>query len=577
MVLLAVAFAFIALRSLRRLLAVRAGTWLRVLIDGSMQELPTVVPRWRQWISGPSKLSVREVDKILKHAATDPKITGILLEIHSLEAGWATLQTLRSSIERARASGRRIVAWLPYGAQNKSLILATAAAEIYAPPPASIGPLGLAIHSQFYRRALARIGIEAEVLARREFKSAAESFTSDAMSDPNRLQTTALADEFYGQVVRSLVEGRAMTEDAAKEFIDATPVRAREAAERGVISKTLYEDELLAMLGQSEREPSREQKSSPTQDDTVPPVMEAVRYAKLRLRKPRRWAQRGPRVGVVLVHGPIVLDSPANARVASVRSVVSALRAAEKDPNIAAVVLSIDSPGGSALASDHMAREVQRLAKKKPVIAYFGNVAASGGYYVGALAKKIVAQRSTITGSIGVVAMRFVIGEAMEKVSIAHSVIVRGARSELFSPYRKWNDDERIAMDREIDGVYEDFVNIVARGRGKTFEQIEPLARGRVYTGAEAKQLGLVDEMGDLSFAVKLAAEEAKIATDRDPVLVPGSQEWTPPESPAALATVAIESAIGARAAAWWTFARQTHNEYLFLLDGELGWEDFGG
>ncbi len=584
LVLLAVALALLALRALRRLLAVRAGTWVRVVLSGRIQELPVTVPRWRRWIGQSPKMSIRELERTLTRASIDPRVCGILLEIHDIDAGWATVTTLHAMLTKIRAKGIRIVAWLPYGAQNKSLIVATAAAELYAPLPSSVGPLGVAAHSQFYRAALKRVGVEAEVLARREYKSAAESFTADEMSSFNREQTTALVEQFYSQIVEALTAGRGLTEAQAKAFIDATPVRARHAAELGVLTATCYEDELLAKLSlpSSGADATGARGGKPAEELPLAPVMDVIRYAKLRLKTPRRWTQRGPRVGVVVVHGPIVVDAPNNDRVASVRSVVNALRAAEADSSIAAVVLSINSPGGSALASDHMAREVQRLASKKPVIAYFEDVAASGGYYIAAPAAKIVAQPSTITGSIGVVALRFVVGGALEKGSIAHSSIVRGARAEMMSPYRQWSDDERCAMEREIDGIYQDFVEIVAKGRGRTPEQIEPLARGRVYTGAAAKELGLVDAMGDLNVALALAAQSAKIAADREPVLVRATQEWIPPEitvsgAGSAIVTEALRSMGGSAAEAWGTFAMHTRNEQLFFLDGELGWDDFGG
>jgi protease-4 len=365
---------------------------------------------------------------------------------------------------------------------------------------------------------MSRAGVEAESLSRREFKSAADTFTRDNLSEPNRMQLTALLDALHDTLVQAIATGRGRTEDEAKAIVDRGMFRATDAKAAGLIDDIAYDDEIAERLG--------------TKPDRMIP---AGRY----LGASRAWAlrafggRRGARVGVVEVRGAIVTDAAVSlGRVADVRSVVGALRAARANPAIASVVLFVDSPGGSALASDLMAREVERLAEKKPVVAYFSNTAASGGYYVAALANEIVAQPVSITGSIGVVALRFVFEQTLEKLGLRHEVIRRGDHADIMSPYRHWTTEERELFDKEIDGAYRDFVAIVARGRKRATDEIEPLARGRVYAGKDAHALGLVDRLGGLRLALDRASELGKVPTSREPVLVHAPRTLPEPAEP---------------------------------------------
>ncbi|MEI8258773.1 MAG: signal peptide peptidase SppA, partial [Deltaproteobacteria bacterium] len=227
-------------------------------------------------------------------------------------------------------------------------------------------------------------------------------------------------------------------------------------------------------------------------------------------------------------------------RVADATRVSGALRVARANPGVAAVVLYVDSPGGSALASDLIAREVERLREKKPVVAYFSNTAASGGYYVAALANEIVAQPVSVTGSIGVVALRFVLERTLEKLGLHHEVVRRGAHADMLSPYRHWSDAERAVLDRQLDGTYNDFVGIVARGRGREPEEIEPLAGGRVYSGRDALAVGLVDRLGGLDEAIARAAALGNVPPDRDVVVIsPPRHLPAPAEPPPAVEPIA--------------------------------------
>jgi protease-4 len=557
---LSLALTLYALRALYRWRAVPSGAWLVIDLRGPITEVARTLPRWQRWIGRTPPPSVAELRRVLRVAARDQSLSGVLVRFGEAEFGWATAQSLRDELLRLRAAKVRTVAWLPFGGSNKELLVATACEELYATPPSTLGPLGISLGSHFFRSALDRLGIEVEVLSRREFKSAAESFVRDGFSEPNRVQTEALADALHHALVRAIVDGRRVSEEAARSFIDKSPARAREAVDAGILDAALYEDELLVKLRRD--------------GDATPfaRLVEFDRYVAARARRPRALRRR-KRVAIVEVRGPITTEAPGQgaSRVADVAHVSAALRAAAASPAVGAVVLYVDSPGGSALASDLIAREVERLRDKKPVIAYFANVAASGGYYVAALADRIVAQPTSITGSIGVVAMRFVLGAAAAKIGISHESVRRGARAELFSPYRAWTDDERAALDRSIDEVYDDFVSIVAKGRKRPTSEIEPLARGRVYAASDALSVGLVDELGDLARAVTIAAERASLDPELDPVrIVPSRSDLPPIEPPKGPARAMIATALFDELAPWRALAHTIEREPVLLLDPSL-------
>jgi len=552
---LCAALALFALRALWRWRSVPSGAWLLLDLHGPITEVPRAIPRWQRWIGRRAPLALSDIRRVLRVAANDPSLSGLLVRVREPELGWATAESLRDAIAQVRAANKRTVAFLPFGGSNKELLIASACAEMYATPPATIGPLGVSIGSNFFRSALAKLGVHVEVLSRKEFKSAAESLARDSMSEPNRAQTEALADALIESVQRALTQSRRMDAERARAFIDKTPVRARQAQELGVLDGAMYEDELLAKL----RAPSAPMPFARLVDFDL--------YANARARASRAIRAR-KRVAIVEVRGPIAVNGGRGAqdRIADVAHVTAAIRACAESKAVGAVVLLVDSPGGSALASDLIAREVERLRDKKPVVAYFGDVAASGGYYIAALAHRIVAQRTTITGSIGVVAMRVVVEKAAEKLGITHESVDRGARSKLYSPYRSWTEDERATLDQSIDEVYTDFVRIVAKGRAMSEEQVEERARGRVYPAQQALELGLIDEIGDLATAIRAAAERASIDPTLPAIHVVRAPTDLPPIT-APEAKSALSSALLPEAAPWLALADTIEKETVLLVD----------
>jgi protease-4 len=439
------------------------------------------------------RVQVNAIGRFVDEVIADPRPAGVLLTIESLSGGWASMAALREELLRLRKAGKRVVAWLPRGGDEREIFVAMAAETLVAPPSADIGLKGVRSEGIFLRRTLDAIGIDVEVHARKEFKSAADRLTRDSRSDADRVQTEALLDGVENALVAAIAEGRAIDVSRARELVDLGPTRATVAKERGLLDLLGYDDDLANLLGAK--------------------IEKAARYFARRRagRDLRPILFRKPIIAVVQVHGGITAMSSPLARafgpVADEAQVVADLRAAERDPRVAGVVLDVDSPGGTVTASDAIFAAAKRLASKKPLVARMGDVAASGGYYVAVAARAIVAQPLTITGSIGVVAAQPLVPRLLARMHATRDVIARGKFADLGSPFRSPSEDDRALFEREVDGHYQAFVELVAEARGRSFEDIEPLARGRVWTGADARARGLVDHLGGFPRALELVRE----------------------------------------------------------------------
>jgi protease-4 len=475
------------LRMVRARQLLRKGTLVSLTIDGPVVEVADRRPWWRRVPSRATSLA--RVRELVALVGSDPKVDGLVVEIRSLHAGAATATSLRRTLLRLKESNKALVAYLPMGGGSREMLVASAADKIVIGPASSIAPLGVAVETRYFRRALDRIGVLPEIFARGEFKTAGESLARDSMSSEQREQLGAILDVLEGELAEALAEGRRRPIADIRALIDGGPYRAPDAVARGLADATGYDDDLPKLFASADGDRAR--------------MVEAAKYLSVRRAPPLRHG-----IGVVKVRGPIVSRAPlAIGRMAESEPIIGALRAAGAASSVRGVVLLIDSPGGSVLASDRIYHEVVRLAEKKPVVAYFANIAASGGYYIGAGAHAIVAQPTTITGSIGVVAAHLVLSPLFDKLGIVTELVKRGARADMLSPSRPLDEGEREAMSREIDGYYREFVDIVARGRQRPADEIERLARGRVYSGAEAYRLGLVDRLGGFETAMDLVRE----------------------------------------------------------------------
>ncbi len=498
----------------RRARAVPRGAWVHLEIDGAVTDLARARPWWRMGGKGP--VTVRGVTRLVDTMLDDAKVKGLLVTLRGLEAGMASATSLRAQLARLRAGGREVVVHLPLGAGTKELYVATAASRIFVAPTTSVSPLGFAVSTRYLKGAFDKAGIKPQVLARGRYKSAGESFVRDSMSEPQREQLGVLLHTFYDELVDAIAEGRHVDEVRARAFIDEAPHRAMDAVRAGLVDGEAYEDEIAEKLG--------------TKDDPATLVPAASYFARrtARLFRPLRVP---PHIGVLRVHGPIALSSGGAALpFATDEAVVQLARRARKDPRVRGVLLHIDSPGGSALASDRMHRELAHLAADKPVVACMANVAASGGYYVAAPAHAIVAEPTTITGSIGVVAARFSPAPLLEKLGVVTERLAYGKHAGLLDPMGVLGEDETRALDHEIEGIYDAFVQVVADGRKKSTDDVRAVAEGRVWTGKDALGHGLVDKLGGFDVALATLREKIGAGGEKlEPALLSPSRNVIPP------------------------------------------------
>ena len=489
-------------------------------VSGSLPEFESLVGllqrRLRPRPAGPSLEGIRGR---LAGISADGRPRGVVLRLRSLDAGWAALEDLRRELFAFRERGGRVVAYLLDPVDSRSYYLACAADEILATPLATVGVIGLRTRVNFLKDALSRLGLEAEVVAVSPYKSAGDPFVRNDFSRESREQAERILDRRYEELVGAISWGRGLSPGEARARIDGAPYSAPEALSRGLLDGVCYEDELPERLGEGEKHARLAEWDA----------------ARKTLRVPYRRSSRR-RVGLVSLTGTIVRGRSRRLPVplpllggeqAGSESVVAALRLAERNRRVAAIVFHVESPGGDALASDLIWREVERIRAKKPVVVLMGNAAASGGYYVSSAANHVVARRGTITGSIGVLSIRPVVGGLYEKLGVNPAAVGRGARAGLLDLSRRPTPDELRVLQGQVGLIYDEFKDRVSRGRRVAVTDLEGVAAGRVWTGAEALDLGLADEVGGIAEALRKARELGKVGQDTPEVLL----KISPPRS----------------------------------------------
>lgn len=492
-------------RNARARLLGRPPDYVWIEVSGALAEFETPVGFLRRRLR-PGPPTLERLRRRFDQISGDGRPRGGVLRIRNLDAGWAALEELRREIVAFRERGSRVVAYLAEPVDTRSYYLACAADEILATPLATLNVTGIRARVDFLKDALQKLGLEAEVVAVSPYKSAGERFVRNDFSRESREQVERLLDRRYEEVVATISRGRDLSLEEVRARIDRAPYGAREALDEGLLDGVCYEDELPERLGE---EGARAR------------LAEWGRARRSMLVPYRR--RQSKRVALVSLSGAIVRGRSRKLPVplpfvggeqAGSESVVAALRVAEKSRRIAAVLLHVDSPGGDALASDLIWREIARLRAKKPVVVLMGNAAASGGYYVSAPASHVVARRGTVTGSIGVLTIRPVARGLYEKFGINTVAVDRGAHAGLLDPTRRPDAEELRVIEGQIQHVYDEFKDRVSRGRGMEVRELESIAGGRVWTGTEALDLGLVDETGGFREALRKARELGGIERD---------------------------------------------------------------
>lgn len=484
----------------------------RLTGDPPYRERSKVRLRWGGSRPEPADVtSLQSFQEALGLLAGDPKVRGILLEIEGLELPTAKKDVVVKLLTGFRAAGKRVVGWA-VSVDNLGYQILCAADEVLLAPAGRLELVGYAAEATALGEGLSRAGIQAHFVRRGDYKTAPELFTHAHVSDIQRQTIEAFLDERYAELVSAVAQGRERAPEEVRALIDAGPYSAQRALAAGLVDALCSEADLPARLDERKRE--EQEKDADSAEEPLEPM--ASWLATLPL-PPVKWrpVRRRPKLGLVTISGMIAPGKGSGGglgpKVAGAEAVVKALRAAGRDKGARAVVLYIDSPGGSALASELILEAVQRVARRKPVIAYVDQVCASGGYMAALGAKEIWTSPHAIVGSIGVFAGKFEASGLMETLGIRRTLIARGENSGIFSTSRGFTPHERASLEAEVEETYQAFLAHVARARGRTKEEIHERAEGRVYSGTRALAAGLVDRTGSFDEACRYALELAKV------------------------------------------------------------------
>ncbi|HEV3381554.1 MAG TPA: signal peptide peptidase SppA [Trebonia sp.] len=455
------------------------------------------------------KLRLPDLLAALARAAADERVRALVVKVGGSRIGLAKVQELRAAIAEFRRSGKLTVAWTESFGEfvrgNLPYYLATAFDRIYLQPTGTLGLTGVAVEQVFLRDALEKAGVNYQTAKRYEYKSAADQFTETGFTAPAREAVTRLAESVAEQIAAGIAESRGKTVPQARELLDRGPFLAQQALDEGLIDGLAYRDEVHDKV-------RREAGADAT-------LLFLQRYQRTHAlasvsRRVREQTARERFVAVIYAHGPIRQGRSGRGGMGS-DTVAAALRAAGADDKARAVVLRVNSPGGSATASDVIWREVVRVrAAGKPVIVSMGDVAASGGYFISAPADVIVTQPGTLTGSIGVIMGKPVLREMFGRAGVHTDTVTESPNATMFSLSRPFSEPEWDRINAWLDAIYVDFTEKVASGRRMTVERVHELARGRVWTGADAVATGLADEAGGLRDAITIARKRAGLPSD---------------------------------------------------------------
>ena len=478
------------------------------------------------------KPRLRPLLRTLYEAGSDDRVAGVIARIGGAELTLAHAQEIRAAVTAFRASGKPAVAWAEtFGESAPGSIpyfLATGFGEIWLQPSGDVNLLGLSAEVQFVRGLLDKLGVEPQMNQRYEYKNAADRLTRTEMTGPHREAIARLTESSWEQIVEGIAEGRSLTPAEVRAAADRAPLLAADAVDARLVDKLGYRDEVYSAVrrdvGGDVRLLFADKWSRHEQ-----PVSRIVRQVK---------EKKAPGVAVVDGHGGVAMGRSRRTAMGQMMgsdTIAAAIRAAVKDEKVKAVVFRVDSPGGSYVASDTIWREVVcARAAGKPVVVSMGSVAGSGGYFVACPADVIVAQPGTITGSIGVFGGKAVTSGLTDKLGITYDAVQQGDHALMYSTHRRFDDTELERLDAFLDHVYADFTAKVAEGRSLTQDEVHAIAKGRVWTGADAAKIGLVDTLGGLRDAVRIARERAGLPSDapaRPAVTIPPLARLKPPRS----------------------------------------------
>jgi protease IV len=480
-----------------------AGNSVLVLtLEGDIPEAtPVEVPL--PFLQSQAMPTMRDLWASLHEAATDKRIKAIVLQPRGLSVGWGKLEELQQEISDFKRSGKPVYAYLQ-GPGSREYYVASAADKIYVSPDDMIDVKGFALETTFFKNALDKLGVAVQVDHIGAYKDAGDAFTRSDMSPETRQVLNQVIDQIYSDFCTRVGQGRHKSSDAIRSLIDAGPYVASQAKVNGLIDEVGYEDQVYADV----------KKKTGGRD-----------LKKLNIRTYARAVPgHGDRIAVIVGQGDIVRSEEENnfgtTEALSSGAMKKVIRQVRDDGSIKAVILRIDSPGGDSVASDEILHELKLLSRVKPLVVSMSDVAASGGYFIASTGDPILAYPDTITGSIGVLYIRPNARDLFNKLGIQSDIISRGKLADMDSLFVPLSDPARQKLHESIQATYQSFVSKVAAARKRTYDQIDPLAQGRVWMGEQARQNGLVDEMGGFDRAIALVRQKAKLPPTGDTDLV---------------------------------------------------------
>jgi len=461
------------------------------------------------YIRGVKTPTVRAIVDDLRKAKVDPRIRRVLLKPTGFDSPfWGKVQEIRDAILEFKKSGKPIYAYLEFGG-DREYYLSTAADKVFLMPSASLDLQGVATYELFLRGTFDKFGAIPDLHHIGDYKTATNTFTEKGFTAAHKEMDESLNRDLYEQIIRDIADGRKKNEGEVRSLIDQGPFLPEDALHAGLVDDVAYEDQVSDQLraGAKARD------------------VDGDDYA--RISPSSVGLNKGPRIAVIYAAGEIVSGrnayDPVNGPVVGSDSLIDYIRQARRDSSVRAIVLRIDSPGGSSIASDAIWRELtiaKRERADRPLVASMSDLAASGGYYIAMPAQVLVAQPATLTGSIGIFGGKIVTGGVYEKLGAHIDSTSIGRNAEMGSPARKYNPEELQKLQEQLQSFYDQFVEKVADARHSTPEKIDALAQGRVWTGRQAKQNGLVDQLGGLDRAIAVAKQRAKIAADAEVEIV---------------------------------------------------------
>ncbi|MHA7652137.1 signal peptide peptidase SppA [Mycobacterium sp. ML4] len=511
---------------------------------------------------GGRQMSLRETVATIHRAAEDTRVAGLIARVQLPPSPIGAVQELRDAIA-AFSAVKPSVAWAETYPGTLSYYLASAFREIWMQPSGGVGLIGFAANAMFLRDALEKAGIEAQFVARGEYKSAANLFTEDGFTDAHREAVTRMVESLQEQVWQAVAESRKIDVGTLNELADRAPLMRDDAVASGLVDRIGFRDEAYARIAELVGTADGAPEADDVDGEEKPPRMYLARYAgsaRPRLTPPipaipGRRAK--PTIAVVTVEGAIVNGRggpqgvPFGPSSAGGDTIAAALREVAADDSVSAIVLRVDSPGGSVTASETIWREVKRARERgKPVVASMGSVAASGGYYVSMAADAIVANSGTVTGSIGVITGKLVVRDLKDRLGVGSDTVRTNANADAWSIDAPFTPEQQARQEADADLFYTDFVRRVADGRNLTTEDVEVVARGRVWTGGDALERGLVDELGGFRTAVRRAKVLAGLDPDTEVRLLsyPGSSwlDMLRPRASSQPGAASLSEAVGA-------------------------------